>query len=339
MPVWNWICYNRKAMANAVAFTCMKEERCNLIMDFYLAPMEGLTTYVYRNAFARCFGGVKRYYTPFICPTSNHNFKSREKRDVLPEHNMGISVVPQILTNKADEFLYTAERLKEYGYEEVNLNLGCPSGTVVPKGRGAGFLAKPEELGIFLQEIFEKCPLPISIKTRIGKDSKEEFPDILELYNHFPIKELIIHPRIQKQMYCGKADWDVFERAMEESKNPLCYNGDIYTKEDYETFVGRFPQVKTMMMGRGILTNPGLVREIQGQNPLTYRELFAFEYDIREQYKTIMPALPVLFKMKEIWSFMSHSLPDSSLAWKEIKKTKKLSDYEIVIRRLENEYC
>ena len=119
-------------------------------MDFYLAPLEGLTTYIYRNAFERFFGGISRYFTPFISPTSNHNFKSREKRDVIPEHNAGMPVVPQILTNRADEFLYTAERLREYGYDEVNLNLGCPSGTVVPKGRGAGFLARPEELSVFI---------------------------------------------------------------------------------------------------------------------------------------------------------------------------------------------
>ncbi|MBO5487961.1 MAG: tRNA-dihydrouridine synthase family protein [Eubacterium sp.] len=308
-------------------------------MEFYLAPLEGLTTYVYRNAFAECFGGVNRYYTPFISPTSNHNFKSREKRDVIPEHNVGMPVVPQILTNKADEFLYTAERLREYGYDEVNLNLGCPSGTVVPKGRGAGFLAKPEELLQFLHDIYEKCSLPISIKTRIGKDSKEEFPQILEIYNRFPVKELIIHPRIQKEMYKGKPDWDVFEMALEKSENPLCYNGDINTVEDYECFIDRFPKIDRIMIGRGLLANPGLIREIQGKPAGTCSELFTFEEKIRCGYKEVMPDTPVLFKMKEIWSFMSRSLPDSDAVWKQIKKTKKLSDYENTIRRLKNEHC
>lgn len=301
-------------------------------MKFYLAPLEGITTYIYRNAFAQCFGGITRYYTPFISPTSNHNFKSREKRDVIPEHNTGMPVVPQILTNKADEFLYTAERLKEYGYDEVNLNLGCPSGTVVPKGRGAGFLARPKELTEFLQEIYEKSPLPVSIKTRIGKDDKEEFHQLLEIYNQFPVKELIVHPRIQRQMYKGKPDWDMFQLAWEKSRNPLCYNGDINTVEDYERFVERFPKVDKIMIGRGLLSNPGLIREIEGQPVLTSEELFAFEKKIRCSYKEIMPDTPVLFKMKEIWSFMCKSLPDSAQAWKKIKKAKNLSDYEKRIR-------
>lgn len=300
-------------------------------MEFYLAPLEGITTYIYRNAFARYFGGVTRYYTPFISPTSNHNFKSREKRDILPEHNAGMPVVPQILTNKADEFLYTAKRLKEYGYGEINLNLGCPSGTVVPKGRGAGFLARPEELIRFLDEIYEKCPLPVSIKTRIGRDDRKEFPGLLDIFNQFPIKELIVHPRIRKQMYKGKPDWDMFELACEKSTNPLCYNGDINTAEDLEQFARRFPQMDKVMIGRGLLSNPALVREIRGQAGVTAAELSGFEREIRSGYKEIMPDMPVLFKMKELWSFMCCSLPDSTRVWKEIKKTKKLSEYESII--------
>ena len=200
-------------------------------------------------------------------------------------------------------------------------------------------MARPEELSVFLSKIYEKCPLPISIKTRIGKDDREEFLHILDIYNRFPVKELIVHPRIQREMYKGKPDWDMFEMACEKSRNPLCYNGDINTVEDYERFTGRFPQVDKIMIGRGLLSNPGLIREIKGQAVLGSQEVFAFERQIRLDYKEIMPDTPVLFKMKELWSFMCKALPQSDQVWKTIKKTKKLSDYENIIRRMENGSC
>ena len=165
--------------------------------QFYFAPLEGITTYIYRNLHHQKFGSMDKYFTPFVSPTSNHDFKSRAKKDVIPEHNQGIPVVPQILSNRSDEFVYTASRLIEYGYHEINLNLGCPSGTVVSKGRGSGFLAKPEELDRFLDDIFSQCEVPISVKTRLGRYSPDEFPDLLEIYNRYPIEELTIHPRIR----------------------------------------------------------------------------------------------------------------------------------------------
>ena len=165
--------------------------------------------------------------------------------------------VPQILTNSAEDFIKTAERLQEYGYEEVNLNLGCPSKTVVSKGRGSGFLAEPDRLNAFLEEIFNETPIRISVKTRIGKESPEEWIRLLEIYNQYPMEELIIHPRIQTDFYKNTPNLEMFEYAVKNSKNPLCYNGDICTKEEYETICNRFPEVPSVMIGRGILKNPG----------------------------------------------------------------------------------
>lgn len=220
-------------------------------MKFYMAPLEGITTYIYRNIHHHRFPGLEKYYTPFVSPTSNHDFKSREKRDVLPENNRGIPLVPQILSNHADEFLYTAERLIEYGYSEINLNLGCPSGTVVAKGRGSGFLSDLEGLNRFLGEIFDKLTVPVSVKTRIGRNEPSEFRDILAVYNKYPICELTIHPRVRADFYRGRPNWDVFEEALENSVNPVCYNGDINSVEDYERFCERFPAVERIMIGRG----------------------------------------------------------------------------------------
>lgn len=301
---------------------------------FYLAPLEGITTFIYRNIFHEMFGSMDKYFTPFIAPSSNHNFKGRAKRDALPENNRNIPLVPQILTNHADGFLYTAGCLQAYGYTEINLNLGCPSGTVVSKGRGSGFLAYPEELECFLDEIFKKTDVDISIKTRLGKEKPDDFFEIIKIYNKYPISELTIHPRVQKDFYKNKPNWDMFERALEISKNPICYNGDINTCEDYERFRERFPTVNHIMIGRGIIANPGLVRQIQTGKELSEPERIAFIQRLCDAYNDIMPGEPTLFKMKEIWSYMCRNHPGGMKLWKRIKKTKKLSEYRDIICNL-----
>lgn len=207
---------------------------------FYFAPLEGISGYVYRKAYEHYFGGIDKYFIPFIKPNQKGKLSSREKNDILPMHNQGMWAVPQILTNSAEDFIKTAERLQEYGYEEVNLNLGCPSKTVVSKGRGSGFLAEPDRLNAFLEEIFNETPIRISVKTRIGKESPEEWIRLLEIYNQYPMEELIIHPRIQTDFYKNTPNLEMFEYAVKNSKNPLCYNGDICTKEEYETICNRF---------------------------------------------------------------------------------------------------
>lgn len=299
-----------------------------------MAPLEGITTYIYRNIHHTMFPGMEKYYTPFVSPTSNHDFKSREKKDVIPQHNQGIPLVPQILSNHADEFLYTAERLIEFGYREINLNLGCPSGTVVAKGRGAGFLSDLEGLDRFLGELFEKITVPLSIKTRIGRHEPSEFKKILAIYNRYPIHELTIHPRVRDDFYRGKADWDVFEEALEQSTNPICYNGDINSVEDYERFCERFPSVEQVMIGRGLIANPGLVRELQTGQTMTWQERLHFASVLQRAYEEVMPEIPVLFKMKEIWSYMAMAHEDSAKVWKKIKKTKRMKEYEMVLRTL-----
>lgn len=303
-------------------------------MKFYFAPLEGLTTYVYRNIHHRMFKGIDKYYTPFVSPSSNHNFKSREKKDVIPEHNRDIPVVPQILTNHADEFLYTAERLVEYGYREINLNLGCPSGTVASKGRGSGFLAKPEELDRFLDEIYEKSKVPISIKTRIGRDTPDEFYELLKIYNQYPVYELTIHPRVRQDFYKNKPNWEIFEMAISESRNPVCYNGDINTTEDYERFRERFPSVDRVMIGRGLIANPAFIEQITFEKPTDKKQILSFERELRNSYLDIMSSEPVLFKMKEIWAYMYILLPEHEKLWKSIKKTHRLSEYEDIMRML-----
>lgn len=304
-------------------------------MNFYLAPLEGITGYIYRNAQQTYFQRADKYFTPFISPNQKRRLNARELNDILPAHNEGLVVVPQILTNDADAFVYTATELSSYGYDTVNLNLGCPSGTVVSKHKGAGFLACPKELNRFLEAIFTHSPIRISIKTRIGKDSPEEFYQLIEIFNQYPIQELIIHPRIQADFYKNKPRLTIYRDAISLSTNPLCYNGDIFTLQDYQAFTAAFPETETMMLGRGLLMYPGLLEILQGGAHIDYVRLQAFHDKVYWDYQTLLSGgKNVLFKMKELWSYMIHSFPNADRHAKQIRKSNRLCDYEEAVRAL-----
>ena len=305
-------------------------------MQIYLAPMEGITTFIYRNAFARHYGEIDKYFTPFL---SNKNLNYKEINEVLPEHNKGLTVVPQILTNQAEVFLSIASELAEYGYREVNLNLGCPSGTVVAKKRGAGFLSIPDTLDAFLEEIFNKCPLAISIKTRIGMESVGEWEPLLAIYGKYPIKELIVHPRLQKEFYDGTPHVEAFRTAQETLRAvPLCYNGNIVSKAAYDTVAGDLMPVERIMLGRGILAAPTLPATLKIQSPEILsdtndlKRFRDFHDEILEGYIELMSGdQPVLFRMKELWAYMRQypGLTDKQL--KQIRKSKKIDEYRSII--------
>ena len=301
-------------------------------MKFYLAPMESMTGYVFRNVYQKYFGNVDKYFTPFI---SSSGLNHKELNDVLPEHNIGMTVVPQVLTNHADVFLELARRMQEYGYSCVNLNLGCPSGTVVAKKRGSGFLAYPEELEYFLDEIFEKCPIKISVKTRIGKNDVSEWESLQRIFNRFPMEELIIHPRLQKDQYRLPVHPEVFAAALKMSKVPVCYNGDIHSPEQYKIFCEEFPVVDTVMLGRGVFKNPGLVDELKGNEPLQPAKLKLFLDELCQGYEEIMSGdLHTLFKMKEVWVYLGEFFPGEEKLMKRIKKSNSTAEYKAILREL-----
>lgn len=304
-------------------------------MQFYCAPMEGLTGYIYRNAHHALFGNVDKYFSPFIAANQSERLKTRELNDVLPEHNQGLTLVPQLLTNKASDFIHTAKKLALMGYEEINLNLGCPSGTVVSKHRGAGFLAKRVELAAFLDEIFAQLTIRISLKIRIGKDQPEEFYDLIEIFNQYPVAELIIHPRVQKDLYRGKPNLKIFGEALVLSKHPVCYNGDIFTIKDYQALLAEFPSVDTIMLGRGLLTNPGLTGEIRNGLRVEKGLLKEFHDRLYAGYQEVLFGdKNVLFKMKALWQYMIPLFPDSAKHAKLIRKSERLRDYDEAVARL-----
>lgn len=307
-------------------------------MKFYFAPMEGITGFVYRNAHHHFFPGMDKYLTPFLSPTCHHNFQQKEKQDVAPENNAGVCVTPQILTKNADDFLWAAGELAALGYREVNLNLGCPAATVVSKGKGAGFLADPQGLDRFLERIFsgaEKRSLAVSVKTRLGIKEPEEFFPLLEIFNRYPLSELILHPRVREEFYRGEPHRAIFAEVLSLAKMPVCYNGDLFTAEDLADFVARFPEADRVMLGRGLIAAPGLVCSYTGRGGRGLEELRAFHDRILEEYLArVSGAHNTIYKMKELWFYMIGRFPDSKKAEKRIRKSRTLEEYREAVAEL-----
>ena len=350
-------------------------------MNIYFAPLEGITGYSYRNAHHRLFTGIDRYYTPFVAPNYTHHFKGKEKADVAPENNTDLPLVPQILSNRAEDFLWAAGELYDRGYREINLNLGCPMPTVVRKKRGAGQLADLDALDRFLEEICEgmdsqyglctdttdavsdrgaaasgaeissnpdiagsadekgrekeQSSLRFSVKTRIGVDDTSRAADLLRIYNRYPVCELTVHPRTQKDMYKNTPDLEVFGMFLEGCVHQVVYNGDICSMEDLLALRERFPQVDTVMIGRGLITNPALARELQGGVKLCKRELRSFHDALYEAAVQTLPGtVPILGRMKELWFYMGANFRNADRCLKEIRKSRNLVQYQAAVRTL-----
>ena len=304
-------------------------------MNLYFAPLEGIGGYIYRNAQADFFDRADKYFSPFLAPNQNRCFGSKEKKDIAPENNENVYLVPQIMTNDAEIFVRTAKELKALGYEEVNLNLGCPSRTVVTKCRGAGFLADPERLDRFLNQIFEQSGIKISLKTRLGIENEEEFERLFELYRKYPLEELIIHPRVQKDYYKNRPHMACFADVPGKAPFPVVYNGDIFNQNCFERFHAEYPGVDRVMLGRGVLSDPCLFGAIRGKENLTKEKLREFHGRLLADYTEEMSGEKnVLFKMKELWYYMIHVFTNHENYEKKIRKVQRLCDYKEIVRSL-----
>ena len=305
-------------------------------MIFEFAPMEGATTYTYRQIHQNFFPGIDRYYSPFVTPNHAHHFTQKEFRDVLPEHNEGIPLIPQLLTNNASDFIWGAGELKRMGYDEVNLNLGCPSGTVVAKHRGAGFLENPDALDCFVRDVFAALPdIRVSVKTRVGLASEEEWDLLLEVYRRWPISRLIIHPRIRSDFYKGTPRKETFKQAVDGSPFAISYNGDIFRVADFEALTTEFPDLEAVMCGRGLLANPALVRQLRGGAPLDKRELQEFmDTLLSKNCELISGDRNIIFRMLDIWRNMDGIFTNDEKYLKKIRKSRVLSDYRAAVSAL-----
>ncbi len=298
--------------------------------------MEGVTTHIYRRIFNKYYKGVSKFFTPFLSPNQTKSFQMKELEEIDAEKNAGMVTVPQLLCANAEHFVWACREVAERGYHEVNFNLGCPSNTVVTKKKGSGFLYYPDELDAFFEAVFEGVKdlgVEVSVKTRLGKHDPKEFMRILEVYNRYPIKELTVHPRIQKDFYKGDIRKEWLDYAYENSKNPLCINGDICLTEDVERNSEIYPNAVALMMGRGLIARPYLFTD---GDVLKDKETFkAFNNELLEAYCERMSGdFSILCKLKELWYYMLPALDVSPDMEKRLKKTSKIAEYKILLNEI-----
>jgi len=299
-------------------------------MKIYFAPLEGLTDSIYRKLHRKYFPGVDKYFTPFFSPTVHRALTSKEARELPPADSFNGIVIPQILTKNAEDFLWFAGVCRDLGYGEINLNLGCPSGTVTAKGKGAGMLRDTDTLDRFLEEIFSATPLPISIKTRLGVESPEEFPSLLEIFNRYPIYELTLHSRVRSQFYKGKPDMEAFRYCLENSRVPVCYNGDLFSLQDIAHFSAQFPACNTVMLGRGLIADPGML------SGGTKREtLQDFQDELLREYVTAFDSeRNAMFRLKENWFYLLPTFAGSEKLGKRLRKCTDITEYKAITREI-----
>ena len=300
-------------------------------MKHYFAPMEGLTDSLFRRLHHTYFPGVDRYYMPFISPTQHRCLTNREARELPMADSVPFVAIPQILTKVAEDFVWAAGQCAERGYTEVNLNLGCPSGTVVAKGKGSGMLSDPDNLDRFLDAVFSASPLPVSVKSRLGVTDPQEFPRLMEIYNQYPIVELTLHPRVRKAFYSGSVDMEMFAYCAENSKNPVCYNGDICSLEDIERIKVRFPQVDSVMIGRGLIGDPGMLTP--GGTTVEALEGL-FDAMLNEYLTAFGGSRNAMFRLKEHWGMLIHRFEDSEKLGKRLRKTTDMEEYKAITREI-----
>ncbi len=306
-------------------------------MQYYFAPLESITTYVYRGAHAAVYGPLDKYFIPFLQPVEKRELKARELLEILPENNRGFYAVPQILTIQSDGFVRLAKALGQRGYEEINLNIGCPSRTVVSKNKGAGLLAFPGDVDRLLEGIFEGLAgtgLRVSVKTRAGRTSGELLPELLEVYNRYPLEELIVHPRLQTDYYKNSPRPELFRYAAKHSRNPLCYNGDIFDRSCLKEVQEKFPKTDCFMLGRGLLMRPGMLSPEKNQEEQR-KDFIGFQERICEGYLSRdIGNVNLLHKLKELWVYQIHMFGNPEKYAKRLRKCQRLDEFHELVREL-----
>ena len=302
-------------------------------MQYYAAPMEGLTDRVWRQAQQKWFGPegtAHRYYAPFLSPPENRVLIKKKMAELAPAANPGAPVIPQLLAKDGELAAWMIGELRALGYTEVNLNLGCPSGTVTAKGKGSGMLRDPAVLDAFLDAVFSHAEGPISVKTRLGVSSPDEFAAILDIYDRYPICELTIHPRVMRQLYRGQADRAAFAEALPRCTMPVCYNGDVTTPEELHALATQFPQLSGIMIGRGFIADPALLRRARGGTGASREELRGYLDDLYHGYTELFGSAGcAVSRMKAHWFYLIHRFAGSEKLEKQLRKAREPWEYEV----------
>lgn len=305
-------------------------------MKIYQGPMQGFTDLCQRKAFSKVYGGVDKYFIPYISYGKNHEIKKSQLKDILPENNINIKVVPQVLFANTDELIGLVNILLDMGHSEINLNLGCPYPMVTNRGRGAAWLLKPDELQKSFDKLFEKqMHVSFSVKLRSGMSNQQDSDNIFKVLNKFTFEEIIFHPRTADQLYAGKANLEVYKSALSKCSHNLVYNGDILSESDFLEKQTFFNLQRLWMIGRGLLIDPALALKLKGSTfdrsqirtmMSDYHENLLSEYSERLQGSSHL-----LMKMKNFWTYFSESFDNPHKAMKLIKKSGSIAKYNAAV--------
>lgn len=307
------------------------------------SPLQGFTDFRFRNAVNNYFGGIDTYYSPYIRLHGKLEIKPSYQRDLLPENNIGLEVIPQIITNDADEFLFVAKYVQELGYKELNWNLGCPYPMVTKSGMGSGLIGDSEKINSILDKVHSESDIIVSMKMRLGYDNSEEILQVLPILDTYPIKNIAIHARIGKQLYKGGVHLDAFQQCIDNTIHKLYYNGDITSVAKFHEMQQRFPAIDHWMIGRGLISDPFLPSMIKS-NTLEYPEnkieLFsAFHDTLYQGYsESLSGSTHLLLKMFHLWEYFSETFSNPHNVFKKIKKAKSIRNYEVAVKEILKEY-
>lgn len=305
-------------------------------IKIYQAPLQGFTDFTFRNNHSEVFGGIDKYFIPYLSYSKGREVKRSQLREILPENNEALPVVPQVLFSDQAELFDLISILIDYGYEEINLNLGCPYPMATNKGRGAAWLEKPDTLIDILQHLFRKgFPVKFSVKMRAGMTNDQDAKAIFGVLNQFPLEEIIFHPRTTSQMYSGKANPLLFAEALSLVKHPLIYNGDLFSESDLQELKILLPEQNSWMIGRGLLMNPALATQLKGEvpEPKELREkMKEFHDHLLEAYSVRLQGdSHILMKMNQFWTYFSESFENPHKAMKLVKKAGSLLKYNAAV--------
>ncbi len=313
-------------------------------MSFTLlsSPLQGFTDFRFRNAFNKHFGGIDTFYSPYIRLNGKLVVKNSYERDILPDNNTQLEVIPQIITNDAEEFLFVAKYVQQFGYKELNWNLGCPYPMVTKQGMGSGLICDPGKINHILDRAHNETNILVSMKMRMGYENAEEILETLPVLDKYPLKNIAIHARIGKQLYKGGVDLDAFQRCVDNTKHKLYYNGDITTVAKFKEMQERFPSIDHFMIGRGLIADPFLPSMIKNNTteyPKNRMDIFAdFHDEIYQQYDAALSGpTPIKMKMLGFWEYFSQSFSNPQKTYKKIKKATNPHKYKQAVAEILNE--
>ena len=303
------------------------------------SPLQGFTDFRFRNAFHKHFGGIDTFYSPYIKLNGKLVVKGSYERDILPENNDTLEVIPQIITNDAEEFLFVAKYVQQFGYKELNWNLGCPYPMVAKCGMGSGLISNTSQIEHILKRVHNETDIIVSMKMRMGYENPTEILDVFPILEQYPIKNIAIHARIGKQLYKGGVDLDSFQKCLDTSKQKIYYNGDITSVAKFKELQERFPSIDHWMIGRGLIADPFLPSMIKNNTteyPKNRLEIFeAFHDEIYREYDAYLQGpTPIRMKMLGFWEYFSESFSNPQKTFKKIKKAGNSKNYEAAVKEI-----